>query len=159
MPGREEPDDSLRARARWSSLASGSLRATCAAALALAVWSGWLIYRSSFVVAGTRYFSLFDDAMISMVYAKNFVEGFGLNWARFGPPVEGFTSPLWTFAMIPVNALPLALPVRALVVQLEALALLVANRFAVRWLARAHFTAPGAPHALPAVVLTAGFFP
>jgi len=136
-----------------------SLRGTIAGAVALALWSGWLIYRSSFVVAGTRYFSLFDDAMISMVYAKNFVEGFGLNWARFGPPVEGFTNPLWTFAMIPVNALPLALPVRALVVQVASAMLLVANLFAVRALARAHFTAPGAPHVLPAVVLTAGYFP
>src|SRR5688572_22732039 len=117
MPGRREPDDSLRA--------------TAVAALALAIWSGCLIYRSSFVVAGTRYFSLFDDAMISMVYAKNFVEGFGLNWARVGPPVEGFTCPLWVFAMIPVNALPLALPVRALVVQIASAVLLVANLFAV----------------------------
>jgi hypothetical protein len=136
-----------------------SLRGTITAAIALAIWSGWLIYRSSFVVASTRYFSLFDDAMISMVYAKNFVEGFGLNWARFGPPVEGFTNPLWTFAMIPVNALPLALPVRALVVQIASAVLLAANLFSVRSLARAHFTAPGAKHVLPAVVLTAGYFP
>src|SRR5437867_1448031 len=145
MTEREEPDHSLRA--------------TCAAAIALAIWSGWLIYRPSFVVAGTRYFSLFDDAMISMVYAKNFVEGFGLNWARFGPPVEGFTCPLWVFAMIPVNALPLALPIRALVVQVASGILLVANLFAVRSLARAHFTAPGAPHVSIAVVLTAAYFP
>ncbi len=136
-----------------------SLRATIAAAIALAAWSGWLIYRSSFVVAGTRYFSLFDDAMISMVYAKNFVGGFGLNWARWGPPVEGFTCPLWTFAMIPVNALPLALPVRALVVQVASAILLVANLFAVRALTREHFTARGAAHVLPAVALTAGYFP
>ena len=135
------------------------LRGTMAAAAALAAWSAWLIYRSSFVVGGTRYFSLFDDAMISMVYAKNFVEGFGLNWARFGAPVEGFTCPLWVFAMIPVNALPLPLPVRALVVQVASTALLVANLFAVRSLVRAHFTAPGAPHVLPAVVLTAAYFP
>ena len=137
----------------------GSLRGTIAASVVLAIWSGWLIYRSSFVVAGTRYFSLFDDAMISMVYAKNFVEGFGLNWARFGPPVEGFTHPLWMFAMIPVNALPIPLPVRSLVVQIEAIALLVANLFAVRSLARAHFIAPGAPHAMLAVVLTAAYYP
>ena len=52
--------------------------------------------------------------------------------ARFGPPVEGFTHPLWTFAMIPVNALPLALPVRPLVVQIASVVLLVANLFAVR---------------------------
>src|SRR5204863_9503280 len=130
-----------------------------AVAVALAVWSGRLLYRSSFVVSGTRYFSLFDDAMISMVYAKNFVLGYGLNWARFGPPVEGFTHPLWTFAMIPVNALPLPLPVRALVVQLASLGLLVANLFAVRALVRDHFTARGAPHVLPAVALTAAYFP
>jgi len=29
------------------------------------------IYRTSFVVAGRRYFSLFDDAMVSMRYARN----------------------------------------------------------------------------------------
>jgi hypothetical protein len=49
--------------------------------------------------------------------------------------------------------------VRALVVQIESLALLVANLFAARSLARAHFTAPGAPHVLPAVALTAAYFP
>jgi len=136
-----------------------SLRGSIATAFVLAAWSGWLIYRSSFEVAGTRYFSLFDDAMISMVYAKNFVLGFGLNWARFGPPVEGFTHPLWTFSMIPVNALPLPLPVRALVVQVFSVVLLVANLFAVRALTRDHFTAPGAPHVLPAVALTAAYFP
>jgi arabinofuranosyltransferase len=140
-------------------MADRSLRATCAVAISLAIWSGWLIYRSSFVVAGIRYFSLFDDAMIGMVYAKNFVEGFGLNWARFGPPVEGFTCPLWVLAMIPVNALPLSLPVRPLLVQILSALLLVANLFAVRSLAREHFTAPGAPHVLPAVILTAGYFP
>src|SRR5437870_9700537 len=129
MTGPAARDRSLRAPPRSPSLADGSLRATCVAAIALALWSGWLVYRSSFVVAGTRYFSLFDDAMISMVYAKNFVEGFGLNWARFGPPVEGFTNPLWTFAMIPVNALPLALPVRPLLVQLLSAILLAANLF------------------------------
>src|SRR5262249_14306331 len=52
-----------------------------------------------------------------------------------------------------------ALPVRALVVQLASVALLVANLFAVRSLARAHYTTPGAPHALPAVILTAAYFP
>ena len=158
MNATPERDASLRGHTQWSS-ADGSLRATCCAVLALTAWSGWLIYRSSFLVAGTRYFSLFDDAMISMVYAKNLVEGFGLNWARFGPPVEGFSHPLWTFAMIPVNALPLALPVRALVVQVASVALLAANLFAVRALVRDHFTADGAPHVLPAVVLTAGYFP
>src|SRR5262249_46303493 len=55
--------------------------------------------------------------------------------------------------------LPLALPVRALVVQIESVLVLVANLFAVRWLTRAHFTASSAAHVWPAIVLTAGFFP
>ena len=69
--------------------------------LLLGVWGGWLIYRTSFEAGGQRYFCLFDDAMISMTYARNLVEGHGLNWARWGEPVEGFTHPLWTFLMVP----------------------------------------------------------
>src|SRR4051812_9885737 len=75
--------------------------------LLLAAWGGWFIYRSSFALDGRRFFCLFDDAMISMTYARNLVYGHGLNWARWGEPVEGFTHPLWTLLMIPVNALPL----------------------------------------------------
>src|SRR5262245_33900956 len=159
MTRNTDPRPMAFARLRLAARNLRSLRAEVSVAVALAIWSAWLIWRSSFVVAGTRYFSLFDDAMIGMVYAKNFVEGFGLNWARFGAPVEGFTCPLWVFAMIPVNALPIALPLRALVVQIASAVLLVANLFAVRSLVRAHFTAPGAPHVMPAVALTAGYFP
>jgi hypothetical protein len=74
----------------------------------LAVWSGWFIYQSSFELNGERYYSLFDDAMISMTYAKNLTQGHGLNWAKFGEPVEGFSSPLWTFIMVPFQLLPIA---------------------------------------------------
>jgi hypothetical protein len=76
--------------------------------LLLALWSGWFIHQTSFVLAGERYYSLFDDAMISMTYAKNVTQGFGLNWAKFGDPVEGYTSPLWTFCMVPFQLLPIA---------------------------------------------------
>src|SRR5580658_5521599 len=75
----------------------------------LAAWGGWLIYRTSFVLQGRRIFCLFDDAMISMTYARNLVEGYGLNWARRGAPVEGFSHPLWTALMVPVNLLPIGL--------------------------------------------------
>ena len=125
----------------------------------LVAWSAWFVARSTFVVDGQRYFSLFDDAMISMVYARNFVEGYGLNWARWGDPVEGFTCPLWTFLMIPVNALPLPLRLRSVVVQGLSLSLLCANLFVVRRLVQDHFTAEHARSWLPAVVLTATYFP
>src|ERR1700688_2110614 len=79
----------------------------------LSAWGGWLIFRTSFVLDGRRVFCLFDDAMISMTYARNLVEGWGLDWARQGAPVEGFSHPLWTALMVPVNLLPIALDRRS----------------------------------------------
>src|SRR5574338_593639 len=61
-------------------------------------YSAGFIYRTSFVVDGERYFSLFDDAMVSMRYAKNFADGHGLVWNP-GERVEGYTNPLWTLYM------------------------------------------------------------
>ncbi|HVT61558.1 MAG TPA: hypothetical protein VHR45_24570 [Thermoanaerobaculia bacterium] len=137
-----------RARAAWLALLG-----------ALAVWGGWFIFRMSFVVDGRRVFCLFDDAMISMTYARNLVEGHGLNWARQGAPVEGFTSPLWTALMVPVNLVPLALDRRSLVVQLGSLALLLLHLALVKRLVLRHFTRPGARHWAPACVLTAFYYP
>jgi arabinofuranosyltransferase len=126
---------------------------------ALAAWSGWFIFRTSFLSGGRRVFCLFDDAMISMTYARNLVEGFGLNWARRGAPVEGFTHPLWTALMVPVNLLPLPLDRRCLVVQLASLALLLLHVELVRRLMLRHFTRPGARYWLPACALTAFYYP
>jgi hypothetical protein len=126
---------------------------------AMAAWSGWLIFRTSFVAGGRRVFCLFDDAMISMTYARNLVEGHGLNWARHGAPVEGFTHPLWTALMVPVNLLPLPLDRRCLVVQLASLAVLLLHVALVRRLVLRHFTRPGARHWLPACALTAFYYP
>jgi hypothetical protein len=111
---------------------------------AMAAWGGWFIFRTSFVIDGRRVFCLFDDAMISMTYARNLVEGYGLNWARQGAPVEGFTHPLWTALMVPVNALPIALERRSLAVQVGALALLLVNVVLIRRLMLRHFTRPAA---------------
>ena len=79
-------------------------------------WACWFIFRNSFVLDATRYFVLKDDAMISMTYARNFANGFGLNWARHGQPVEGFTHPLWALLMIPIHWLPISLAKTGLLV-------------------------------------------
>lgn len=144
-----------------------SARAILALTFLVLAWGTWFIFRTSFEVDGRRYFSLFDDAMISMAYARNLVEGYGLNWARYGAPVEGFTSPLWTLLMVPVNALPLPLTVRPALVQGLSLALVVGLLFAVRRLVRRHFAAGAATGAgevdtaswLPACLLTALYYP
>jgi hypothetical protein len=126
---------------------------------AMAAWAGWFIFRTSFTFGGRRVFCLFDDAMISMAYARNLVEGYGLNWARQGTPVEGFTHPLWTALMVPVNLLPIAREHRSLVVQVLSLAVLLWNVVLVRRLMLRHFTRPGARHWAPACVLTAFYYP
>jgi hypothetical protein len=61
-------------------------------AAVFALWALGLIYRTSFIATdGHRYFSLFDDAMISMRYAWNATHGFGLVWNP-GERVEGYTN-------------------------------------------------------------------
>lgn len=135
------------------------------------LWCAWFVWRTSFPVGGDRTFCLFDDAMISMTYARNLVEGYGLNWARFGEPVEGFTAPLWVLAMAAVHLLPLELRTTSLAVQILSGGLLVANTLAVRHLVVRHFSGRigdrhgGASRAvpagawLPAAVLTAFYYP
>ena len=63
------------------------------------IWGLTFIYKSSFIaIDGKRYFSLFDDAMISMRYAWNFSHGFGLIW-NHGEYVQGYTNLLMTLLM------------------------------------------------------------
>jgi arabinofuranosyltransferase len=58
-----------------------------------ALYAGVYIYKTSFVAGGERYFVLFDDAMISMRYARNLAAGHGLVWNPGAEPVEGYTNP------------------------------------------------------------------
>jgi arabinofuranosyltransferase len=134
-------------------------RAFAALLAVAAAWYAWFIFRTSFVLGGERVFCLFDDAMVSMTYARNLLEGHGLNWARWGRPVEGFTHPLWVAVMTAANALPLPLRLRSLPVQAASLGLLLGNLALVRLLVLRHFTAGRARTWMPAAVLTAFCYP
>jgi hypothetical protein len=84
-------------RVRNSGLAGPRLFVAIATVFGL--WACWFIYRTSFVaIDGHRYFSLFDDAMVSMRYAWNFAHGNGLVW-NLGERVEGYTNLLQTLVM------------------------------------------------------------
>lgn len=124
-------------------------------------WGSVFIARTSFDMFGERYFVLFDDAMISMAYARNVVAGHGLVWSPGSEPVEGFTNPLWTAAMALAHLLPLAERYRSAAVQVLGLVLLAVTVWRVRALLRAHF--PGAARSpsgwWPAAVLTAFCYP
>jgi hypothetical protein len=71
-------------------------------ALAAVVWAAF-IARCLFFADGRLYSTLFDDAMVSMRYARNWADGHGLVWNAGGLRVQGFTDPLWTFLMCGVH--------------------------------------------------------
>src|SRR5689334_505056 len=85
------------------------------------------IARTVIVVSGTRVFTLFDDAMISMRYARNLASGYGLVWNAGQPPVEGYTNVGWTRWMAWLHRLPMAEEKRALLVMLSGALILAAN--------------------------------
>lgn len=72
------------------------------------IYAAVFIWNASFVVSGERFFSLADDPMISMRYAKNLAAGYGLVWNPGGERVEGFTNPLWVLYMTVFHLLPIA---------------------------------------------------
>jgi hypothetical protein len=122
------------------------------------IYAASFIYRTSFEIGGERYFSLFDDAMVSMRYAKNLAEGHGLVWNPGGERVEGYTNPLWVLYMSLVHLLPVPESKTSLFVQITAAALLAMNLFYVRRVALAVSNGSRAA-ALGAVVLTAAYLP
>jgi len=85
-----------------------------------------------FEIDGHRGFSLFDDAMISMRYARNLAQGHGLRWNVGEAPVEGYSNLLWTAWMAVVQLLPIPLRVVSLWISLSSAALLVANLWLVK---------------------------
>jgi hypothetical protein len=95
----------------------------------------FLIIRSSVVIKGVRYFSLFEDMMISMRYAKNFAMGYGLIWNPGGDRVEGFTNLLWTLYMGFWHLFPISEAKVSLPIQITGLLLFVASLFLVRRIA------------------------
>jgi arabinofuranosyltransferase len=90
-----------------------------------ALFAARYLYRTSFVVGGERYFSLWDDAMISMRYAHNLARGYGLVWnAR--EYVQGFSNLGLTLVMAVFHVLPVSLEKQSMVFQIFMLASLLA---------------------------------
>jgi hypothetical protein len=89
------------------------------------------IVRNAFRVNGEVFFSLFDDAMISMSYARNLAEGYGLVWNAGEPAVEGYTNFLWTLVMAGAHKFGLPDSKVSLLVELISGACLFANAWVV----------------------------
>ena len=95
--------------------------------LVVAAFYAAYLLRNSQLINGTRYFSLFDDAMISMRYAENLAAGHGLVWNPEDRPVEGFSNPLWTLWMTVLHLLPVTKAKVSLLVTCSGALLLLAN--------------------------------
>ena len=127
-------------------------------ALALVIQALWglvFIARSPATIDGTRYFTLFDDAMISMRYARNLAAGHGLVWNAGETPVEGYSNFAWTLFMAALH-LVAAEPLISLFVSIAGLALLLANIVVVWSIARR--LAPGRPRAAALAALMVACF-
>ena len=123
-----------------------------------AAYAGGFIWNVSYEIQGKRYFFLFDDAMISMRYARNLAEGNGLVWNPGEERVEGFTNPLWTLMMAGTHLLPLPMKDRGLPVEIIAALILLANILVIYQLAM-FLSGENRTAAMIAAVFTAFFFP
>lgn len=116
------------------------------------------IWQSSTVIEGKRYFLLFDDAMISMQYAKNLAAGHGAVWMVGTQPVEGYTNPLWVSYMALFHLLPIDHAVISVFIQLSGLLILLLNLIFVRRITD-ELTPESPLVGVLAAFLTATYFP
>lgn len=94
-----------------------------------------LIQGASFHSEGRLFFTLFDDAMISMRYARNLAHGDGLVWNPGDAPVEGYTNFLWTAWMAALHLSRIPEAVLSLGVMLSGIPLLMASAYVARRIA------------------------
>lgn len=108
-------------------------------ALAAFLYAAW-IGASAFSAGGHTCFSLFDDSMISMTYARNIAHGEGFTWFPGYAPVEGYTNFLWVMIMAAVHLLPLPDGLTSLPIMLIGAGLLLAQNHLV-WRITGHLAA------------------
>jgi hypothetical protein len=124
--------------------------------VAFALYCARFIERTSFEIDGQRYFALFDDAMISMQYARNLANGDGLVWNAGGERVEGFSNPLWVLFMAFFHLFQLPNWQVSVALQMSGAVFLLGNLFFIKKIAEELIDGYLAP--LLAVFLTAFYF-
>ncbi len=104
---------------------------------------------------GSRRFTLFDDAMISMDYGRTLVKTGELVWFPGAPRVQGFTNPLWTLWMAFLHLVGFDGSSAALIISLTGIVLILASSWIIFDLVRTH--SAGNNHVI--AVLAAGSLP
>jgi hypothetical protein len=116
------------------------------------------IWRLSFHAQGQVYFTLVDDAMVSMRYAQHLAHGFGLVWNIGQKPIEGFTNPGWMLLMAVLHLFPIPASKISLGVMLVAALILLINVLIVYKICRQLLPGSGITQLLAATI-TAFYFP
>lgn len=124
---------------------ASSLRLRLGVALAALVFYAVFIFRTSFSIGGTRYFVLFEDAMISMRYARHLADGHGLVWNIGEPPIEGFTNLLWVLWMALAHKLGLSESKISLFIMLTGVAILLTTGLVASRIAKKLSSSPWVP--------------
>jgi hypothetical protein len=94
------------------------------------------VWRAGWDAEGSRQFTLFDDAMISMTYGRTLADTGEWVWYPSGPRVQGFTNPLWTLFMALLHKFGLEGSSAALAVSLTGIVLVLASSVLVAVLVR-----------------------
>ena len=116
------------------------------------------IIGTSFIANNERYFTLVDDAMISMRYAQHLAQGHGLTWNIGEAPAEGFTNLGWTLYMAFLHLFSIPASKISLAVMLTSLVILLANITVVYKIAETLL--PNSKYASTlAALITAFYFP
>jgi len=98
---------------------------------AAAIYYIIFILRTAFRIQGVLYFTLIDDAMVSMRYAQHVAQGFGAVWNIGEKPVEGFTNPGWMLLMAFFHLFAIPISKISLVVMITSAVVLLANALIV----------------------------
>ena len=93
------------------------------------------ILRTSFRANGEIFFTLVDDAMISMRYARNLASGYGLVWNPGELPVEGYTNFSWTIWMSFIHLFPVPETKISLIIMFTGVIILLLNLWVVKLIA------------------------
>jgi hypothetical protein len=80
---------------------------------------------------GSRRFTLFDDAMISMDYGRTLAKKGELVWFPGAPRVQGFTNPFWTLWMALIHLIGFDGSPAALIISLTGIVLILASSWII----------------------------
>ena len=132
---------------------SSSSRARLWVAAAAVAFYLLFILRTSFAIGGTRYFVLFEDAMISMRYARHLADGHGFVWNIGEKPIEGFTNLLWVLWMSVAHKLGMSESKISLFIMLSGIAIMVGIGLVTAKIARKITREPWVPVAVLAATM------